>query len=120
MQVLRASFSLSRFMATSATPRGMSSFARAKAEEISRSWKGTSATGGRTKYPIALSCHSGFNIVTRNYIGGQFVESQTSEWLDVLDPVSWICALREFVRTEALHPQGHANSSHPGPTNYPC
>ncbi|KAF8577890.1 Methylmalonate-semialdehyde dehydrogenase [Ramaria rubella] len=53
-----------------ATSRGLTSLARAKAEEISKNWKGTSATGGKTK----------------NYIGGKFVESQTTEWIDVLDP----------------------------------
>jgi len=59
------SASASRTMATT-----LNDLARAKAEEISKNWKGTSATGGKTK----------------NYINGQFVESQTTEWIDVLDP----------------------------------
>jgi malonate-semialdehyde dehydrogenase (acetylating)/methylmalonate-semialdehyde dehydrogenase len=41
------------------------------AEKISAEWKGTSATGGTTK----------------NFIGGEFVESKASQWFDVLDPV---------------------------------
>lgn len=40
------------------------------AEEISSKWKGTTADGGRTK----------------NYIGGDFMESQADEWLEVRDP----------------------------------
>lgn len=42
------------------------------AEEVSSKWKGTTANGGKTK----------------NYINGEFVDSQTSTWLEVLDPVS--------------------------------
>jgi len=45
---------------------------REKAELLSSSWKGTNASGGNTK----------------NYIGGQFVESKTEKWIDVLDPSS--------------------------------
>lgn len=41
------------------------------AEKISAEWKGTNATGGTTK----------------NFIGGEFVESKASQWFDVLDPV---------------------------------
>ncbi|KAG8951755.1 hypothetical protein FRC03_012395 [Tulasnella sp. 419] len=40
------------------------------AQAISTNWKGTSATGGTTK----------------NFIGGEFVESKTDRWLDVVDP----------------------------------
>ncbi|KAF8762015.1 Methylmalonate-semialdehyde dehydrogenase [Rhizoctonia solani] len=40
------------------------------AEEISRDWKGTSATGANTKL----------------YIGGEFVESKAEKWIDVHDP----------------------------------
>jgi malonate-semialdehyde dehydrogenase (acetylating)/methylmalonate-semialdehyde dehydrogenase len=50
---------------------GLNDSVKARAESLSN-WKGTSATGQKTK----------------NYIGGQFVESQTSEWIDVVDPVS--------------------------------
>ena len=44
---------------------------REKAELLSSSWKGTNASGGNTK----------------NYIGGEFIESSTDKWVDVLDPV---------------------------------
>ncbi|KAG8927082.1 hypothetical protein FRC02_008473 [Tulasnella sp. 418] len=40
------------------------------AQAISTNWKGTSATGGTAK----------------NFIGGEFVESKTDRWLDVVDP----------------------------------
>ena len=52
--------------------RSLSSAARPRAEEISANWKGTSATGGATK----------------NFIGGEFVDSKTTEWIDIHDPVS--------------------------------
>ena len=42
-----------------------------KAEQISSQWKGTSATGGKTK----------------NFIDSEFVESKTAEWIDTHDPV---------------------------------
>ncbi|KAG9123289.1 hypothetical protein FRC07_015140 [Ceratobasidium sp. 392] len=48
----------------------LSAPARQAAEQLSKDWKGTSATGENTKL----------------YIGGEFVESKTSQWLDVLDP----------------------------------
>ncbi|CAE6472263.1 unnamed protein product [Rhizoctonia solani] len=48
----------------------LSAPARKAAEELSRDWKGTSATGGKTKL----------------YIGGEFVESKTDKWIDVHDP----------------------------------
>lgn len=50
---------------------GLSALAQQAAEEVSAKWRGTSATGGKTK----------------NYIGGEFVESKADKWLDVLDPV---------------------------------
>ncbi|KAI0051646.1 methylmalonate-semialdehyde dehydrogenase [Auriscalpium vulgare] len=49
---------------------GLNALARPKAEQLSRDWKGTSATGENTK----------------NFIGGEFVESKTAEWIDVVDP----------------------------------
>lgn len=49
---------------------GLSEAVRAKAEGLS-AWKGTSATGENTK----------------NFIGGEFVESKTDTWIDVVDPV---------------------------------
>ena len=51
---------------------GLSPAVRARAEPIVQQWKGTSASGEPTK----------------NFIGGQFVESKTTKWIDVLDPVS--------------------------------
>lgn len=45
---------------------------RERAEQLSSNWKGTNASGGATK----------------NYIGGEFVESKAEKWLDVVDPVS--------------------------------
>jgi len=60
-----------RSFATSAPLSALSPLAIPKAEQISANWKGTSATGGTTK----------------NFIGGEFAESKSSEWLDVLDPV---------------------------------
>lgn len=56
---------------TSAAPKALSALAQPKAEAISSQWKGTSATGESTK----------------NFIGGEFVESKTTEWIDVHDPV---------------------------------
>lgn len=49
----------------------LSPTARAKAEELSARWTGTSATGGKTK----------------NFINGEFIESEATEWIDVVDPV---------------------------------
>jgi malonate-semialdehyde dehydrogenase (acetylating)/methylmalonate-semialdehyde dehydrogenase len=49
-----------------------SPLAAAAAEEVSSKWKGTSAVGGKTK----------------NYIGGEFVESKATKWLEVRDPAS--------------------------------
>ena len=43
----------------------------AKAEQITAQWKGANASGENVK----------------NYIGGQFVDSQTEKWMDVIDPV---------------------------------
>lgn len=61
-----------RSFATSARANaGLSALARPVAEKISAEWKGTSMTGGTTK----------------NFIGGQFIESKAEKWLDVLDPV---------------------------------
>ena len=65
-------------LATASAPKpplsGLSATARSKAEKISQEWKGTSATGGNT----------------RNFVGGEFVESKAEQWIDVVDPV---CAL---------------------------
>ena len=52
---------------------GLSPLAQAAAEEVTSKWKGTSAVGGKTK----------------NYIGGEFVESKAEKWLEVRDPVGY-------------------------------
>ena len=62
-----------RAYATQPPLSGLSSTARARAEKISAEWKGTSATGSNTK----------------NFIGGEFVESKAEKWVDVVDPVSF-------------------------------
>ncbi|KAJ7076562.1 methylmalonate-semialdehyde dehydrogenase [Mycena belliarum] len=54
---------------TSAPRYALAPLARASAERLSE-WKGTSASGGTTK----------------NFIGGEFVDSKTDDWIDVLDP----------------------------------
>jgi malonate-semialdehyde dehydrogenase (acetylating)/methylmalonate-semialdehyde dehydrogenase len=56
---------------TKAPLSGLSDANRARAESLS-AWKGTSAAGERTK----------------NYIGGEFVESAAQEWIDVVDPAT--------------------------------
>ncbi|KIP11418.1 hypothetical protein PHLGIDRAFT_83453 [Phlebiopsis gigantea 11061_1 CR5-6] len=62
-----------RSYATSRQPlSGLSQTARSRAEKLSAEWKGTSATGENTK----------------NFIGGEFVESKTKDWIDVVDPAS--------------------------------
>ncbi len=64
-----------RGLATAATRpplSGLSAAARERAEKLSAGWKGTSATGENTKL----------------FIGGEFVESKTSNWIDLADPVS--------------------------------
>ncbi|KAI0932038.1 Methylmalonate-semialdehyde dehydrogenase [acylating] mitochondrial, variant 4 [Taiwanofungus camphoratus] len=65
---------LKRSFATASRPplNALSQTARAKAEQISSQWKGTSASGGNTK----------------NFIGGEFVESKASMYIDVLDPAT--------------------------------
>jgi malonate-semialdehyde dehydrogenase (acetylating) / methylmalonate-semialdehyde dehydrogenase len=50
---------------------GLNSTVRGIAEKLSRNWKGTSASGEDTK----------------NFIGGEFVQSRATQWIDVLDPV---------------------------------
>lgn len=56
---------------SSANLKALNALALPKAEQISANWKGTSATGESTK----------------NFIGGEFIESQSTEWIDVHDPV---------------------------------
>ena len=77
----------------------LSDTARAKAELISQQWKGTSATGGNTK----------------NFIGGEFVESKTSDWIDVVDPVRVSLASR---KQPTDIPPGFSNIAHQSPRDY--
>ncbi|KAJ7487442.1 methylmalonate-semialdehyde dehydrogenase [Mycena galericulata] len=58
-----------RPFSTSASRNSLNALARASAERLSQ-YRGTSVTGGTTK----------------NFIGGEFVDSKTTEWIDVLDP----------------------------------
>lgn len=51
--------------------RGLNSAVREKAEKLSRDWKGTSSSGENTK----------------NFIAGEFVQSNATQWFDVVDPV---------------------------------
>jgi hypothetical protein len=55
---------------TSASRSALSPLARTSADRLSE-WKGTSVSGGTTK----------------NFIGGEFVESKATDWIDILDPV---------------------------------
>ncbi|KAJ7615001.1 Methylmalonate-semialdehyde dehydrogenase [Roridomyces roridus] len=50
----------------------LNAFSQSKAEELSANWKGTNFLGGTTK----------------NFIGGEFLESKTDKWIDVLDPAT--------------------------------
>jgi len=70
---------------TSANWKALSAVALPKAEQISASWKGTNATGGSTK----------------NFIGGEFVESKTTEWIDVHDPSTQTVVTRVPQTTES-------------------
>ncbi|KAF9518264.1 hypothetical protein BS47DRAFT_1371108 [Hydnum rufescens UP504] len=51
---------------------GLSGKARTAAETITANWQGADVSGGNTK----------------NFIGGQFVESQATKWIDVHDPAT--------------------------------
>ncbi|KAE9408241.1 methylmalonate-semialdehyde dehydrogenase [Gymnopus androsaceus JB14] len=61
--------SLHRNFSTSSRVLALSSAAQLKVDQLSQ-WKGTSVTGGTTK----------------NFIGGEFVESRSSDWTEVYDP----------------------------------
>lgn len=93
--VLRA-----RGFATSSSLGALSAAARQQAERISSDWQGTSATGGTTK----------------NFIGGEFVESKASEWIDVLDPVrsAYIQVPSQRLIFRAVDP----NAALQGPTDH--
>ena len=82
---------LSRCLSTSARSSALSPLARPVAESISAAWRGTSMTGGTTK----------------NFIGGQFLESKADTWLDVFDPV---CPLQSLV---VQHSSGRPHTVNP-------
>jgi malonate-semialdehyde dehydrogenase (acetylating)/methylmalonate-semialdehyde dehydrogenase len=71
LSLSRLTAARSRGFAASAVISTLNADVLSKAEQISSSWKGTSATGGNV----------------RNFIGGKFLDSKASEWFDVLDPV---------------------------------
>ena len=56
---------------------GLNSVVREKAEQLSRDWKGTNASGKNTK----------------NFIGGEFVQSKATHWSDVVDPVRCVISI---------------------------
>ncbi|KAF8913007.1 methylmalonate-semialdehyde dehydrogenase [Gymnopilus junonius] len=70
---------------TSAHWKALGALALPRAEQISANWKGTSATGASTK----------------NFIGGEFVESKTTEWIDVHDPSTQTVLTRVPQATES-------------------
>ncbi|TXT06001.1 hypothetical protein VHUM_03762 [Vanrija humicola] len=72
MPVARLARGYASAAAATAQTGSLSPLAAKAAEEVSAQWKGTSATGGNTK----------------NYIGGEFVESKADRWLEVRDPAS--------------------------------
>ncbi|WOO81886.1 putative methylmalonate-semialdehyde dehydrogenase [acylating], mitochondrial [Vanrija pseudolonga] len=72
MPVARLARGYASAAAAAAQTGSLSPLAAKAAEEVSAKWKGTSATGGNTK----------------NYIGGEFVESKADRWLEVRDPAS--------------------------------
>lgn len=91
MPVARLARGYASAAAASAQTGSLSPLAAKAAEEVSAKWKGTSATGGNTK----------------NYIGGEFVESKADRWLEVRDPVSsGVCVVtREARRREGEVPK---------------
>ncbi|KAH6916873.1 methylmalonate-semialdehyde dehydrogenase [Coprinopsis sp. MPI-PUGE-AT-0042] len=76
--------------------QALSAAARSKAEQISADWKGTSATGANTK----------------NFIGGQFVESKANDWIEVHDPSTQTVLTRVPQTTDAEFAQAVDAASH--------
>ncbi|KAJ3987739.1 methylmalonate-semialdehyde dehydrogenase [Lentinula detonsa] len=74
----------SRRFSTTCSALSLSNAARLKADQLS-SWKGTSVNGGTTK----------------NFIGGEFVESETTDWIDILDPTTQTLLSRVPQTTES-------------------
>ncbi len=71
--------------------RGLNSAVREKAEKLSRDWKGTSSSGENTK----------------NFIGGEFVQSTATQWIDVVDPVRRIYLTYSDRRSRRNSPHKH-------------
>lgn len=64
---------LVRALSTSTPLRSsLGSLATSRAKDVESKWRGTSTSGGTTK----------------NYINGNFVDSNTSQWLEVKDPAT--------------------------------
>ncbi|KAF9056521.1 methylmalonate-semialdehyde dehydrogenase [Panaeolus papilionaceus] len=76
---------LKRSFHASSRSQGLSALALPRAEQISANWQGTSATGGATK----------------NFIGGEFIESKSTEWIDIHDPSTQTVLTRVPQTTEA-------------------
>jgi malonate-semialdehyde dehydrogenase (acetylating)/methylmalonate-semialdehyde dehydrogenase len=73
---------------------GLSSVSQTRAEELSSQWKGTNFLGGElhgTRFHPSTS--SGSSGTTKNFIDGEFRESKTEKWIEVLDPVSYVLDL---------------------------
>ncbi|KAF5323622.1 hypothetical protein D9611_005766 [Ephemerocybe angulata] len=81
---------------TSARSYALSAAALPRAQKLSADWKGTSATGANTK----------------NFIGGEFVESKTTEWIDVHDPSTQTVLTRVPQTTDAEFAQAVDAASH--------
>lgn len=68
------------------TPRALPSLtstAAERAKDVESKWQGTSTSGGTTK----------------NFVGGQWLDSKTQNWLDVHEPVSTSGTLKYDVIT---------------------
>lgn len=74
---------------------GLNSVVREKAEQLSRDWKGTNASGENTK----------------NFIGGEFVQSKATQWIDVVDPVCRVILPSFYFDLRQRHDSPHKHSS---------
>jgi len=74
---------------------GLNSVVREKAEQLSRDWKGTNASGENTK----------------NFIGGEFVQSKATQWIDVVDPVRRVIPPSFYFDLRQRHNSPHKHSS---------
>ncbi|CAO1630283.1 unnamed protein product [Sympodiomycopsis kandeliae] len=61
-----------RAFTTSSRVLSLSSLSAERAKDVEAKWRGTSTSGGNTK----------------NYVNGQFVDSQTQKWIDINDPAT--------------------------------